>query len=181
MIISVHNIHTDQPSSGKATKLIWIVFQISNYELNRHQTERSSRIRTVIDLQQTFHGHAISQFCYKCSKNVQSTLIKNQCQSEESGWGSIFPLFTSCRLCACSGKTPGSVVTSGDMRRPWYPWYQSIGADTGYWPPRATCPGCCWEAAKKLMLTTAQIWTEIFRYLDAHCWWPICIGRIYSM
>ena len=66
MIISVHNIHTDQPSSGKATKLIWIVFQISNYELNiRHQTERSSHIQTVIDLQQTFHGHAISQFCYK--------------------------------------------------------------------------------------------------------------------
>ena len=53
MIISVHNIHTDQPSSGKATKLIWIVFQISNYELNiRHQTERSSHIQTVIDLQQ---------------------------------------------------------------------------------------------------------------------------------
>ena len=65
MIISVHNIHTDQPSSGKATKLIWIVFQISNYELNTgHQTKRSSHIQTVIDLQQTFPGHAISQFCY---------------------------------------------------------------------------------------------------------------------
>ena len=80
MIISVHNIHTDQPSSGKATKLIWIVFQISNYELNRHQTERSSRIQTVIDLKQTFHGHAISQYCYNQNQIHTFTNVQRMCK-----------------------------------------------------------------------------------------------------